>query len=80
MLLVNLYPRIEQKIAIIVAIVGVGLVSYVVLLAASPISRIIGDRGRTVFTKIMALLLGAIGVQFVINGVKPVLLEIMKAQ
>ena len=78
MLLVNLYPRFEQKVAIIVAIIGVGLVSYVVLLAAMPLSRIMGDRGRTVFTKIMSLLLGAIGVQFIINGVKPVLLGIMK--
>ena len=43
-----------------------------------PLSRIIGDRGRAVFTKIMSLLLGAIGIQFIINGLKPVILEIMK--
>jgi multiple antibiotic resistance protein len=79
MVLVNLYPRIEQKLAVIVAIAGVGLVSYVVLLAAVPISRVIGDRGRAVFSKIMALLLGAIGIQFIINGVKPVMLDIMRA-
>jgi multiple antibiotic resistance protein len=79
MLLVNLYPRLEQKIAVIVAIFGVGVVSYVVLLAALPLSRFIGDRGRAVFTKVMALLLGAIGIQFIINGLKPVLMEILKA-
>ena len=78
MLLVNLYPRIDQKIAVIVAIFGVGLASYVVLLAALPLSRFIGDRGRAVFTKVMALLLGAIGVQFIINGLKPVLSEIIQ--
>lgn len=78
MLLVNLYPRVEQKLAVIVAIFGVGLVSYVVLLAAVPLSRFIGDRGRAVFTKVMALLLGAIGVQFIINGLKPVLMEIIQ--
>ena len=38
----------------------------------------IGNRGRAVFTKIMSLLLGAIGIQFIINGVKPVIFEIMK--
>jgi small neutral amino acid transporter SnatA (MarC family) len=32
-----------------------------------------------VFTKIMSLLLGAIGIQFIINGLKPVIIEIMKA-
>lgn len=79
MVLVNLYPDLEQKIAVIVAIATVGALSYLVLLAATPISRVIGPRGRTVFTKIMSLLLGAIGIQFIINGLKPVLIEIMKA-
>lgn len=78
MLLVNLYPRLDQKIAVTVAIVGVGLVCYVVLLAAVPLSQWIGDRGRAVFSKVMALLLGAIGVQFIINGLKPVLMEIIR--
>jgi multiple antibiotic resistance protein len=79
MVLVNLYKGVEQKLAVMVAIIAVGAVSYVVLLAAMPLSRVIGDRGRAVFAKIMALLLGAIGIQFIINGVKPVMVDIMKA-
>lgn len=79
MLLVNLYPRYDQKLAVLLAIAGVGVASYVVLLAAVPLSRFIGDRGRAVFTKVMALLLGAIGIQFIINGLKPVLMEIIRA-
>lgn len=78
MVLVNLYRGVEQKLAIIVAIVTVGVCCWLVLLAAHPLSRIIGDRGRAVFSKIMALLLGAIGIQFIINGVKPVMVEIMR--
>jgi multiple antibiotic resistance protein len=78
MLLVNLYPKFEQKLAVIVAIFGVGIASYLVLLAAVPLSRWMGDRGRAIFTKVMALLLGAIGVQFIINGLKPVLMEIIQ--
>lgn len=77
MVLVNLYPGLEQKVAVTVAIAAVGAVSYVVLLAALPISHVMGDRGRAVFTKVMALLLGAIGVQFIINGLKPVVMEIL---
>ena len=65
-------------IFLIIFIAGVGLISILVLLAAMPISRVIGDRGRAVSSKILALLLGAIGIQFIINGVKPVLLDIMK--
>jgi multiple antibiotic resistance protein len=79
MLLVNLYPRYDQRGALLIAIAGVGAISYVVLLAAVPLSRFIGDRGRAVFTKVMALLLGAIGIQFIINGLRPVLMEIMRA-
>jgi multiple antibiotic resistance protein len=79
MVLVTTYPGIEQKVAIIAAIAVTGLMSYVVLLAADPLSRLIGDRGRAVFAKVMSLLLGAIGIQFIINGVKPVMLEIMRA-
>ena len=79
MLLVNLYPRYDQRLALLLAIAGVGVVSYVTLLAAVPLSRFIGDRGRAVFTKVMALLLGAIGIQFIINGLRPVLMEILRA-
>jgi multiple antibiotic resistance protein len=79
MVLVNLYPRFEQKIAVTIAICAVGAASYLVLLSALPLSHMIGDRGRAVFSKIMALLLGAIGIQFIINGVKPVMVDIMRA-
>lgn len=79
MVLVNLYPGLEQKLAVIIAITAVGLISYVVLLSAVPISRIMGDRGRAVFAKIMSLLLGAIGIQFIINGLKPVFVDILRA-
>jgi multiple antibiotic resistance protein len=79
MLLVNSYPRYDQKMAVAVAIVGVGIVSYLFLLAAAPLSHLIGDRGRAVFTKVMSLLLGAIGIQFIINGLKPVLMEIIRS-
>ena len=79
MVLVNLYRGVENRLAVIVAILAVGLVSYIVLLAAGPLSRVIGDRGRLVFAKVMALLLGAIGIQFMINGIKPVIVEIIRA-
>lgn len=78
MVLVNLHEGPAGKVALFIAIVGTGLVSWIVLLAATPLSRVIGDRGRAVFSKIMALLLGAIGIQFVINGFKPVAIEILR--
>ena len=79
MVLINLYPGVEQKMAVIVAIAAVGVISWLVLLAAVPLSRLVGNRGRAVFSKIMALLLGAIGIQFIINGIKPVALELLRS-
>jgi multiple antibiotic resistance protein len=79
MLLVNSYRGYDQKMAVALAICGVGVVSYIFLLAAVPLSRFIGNRGRAVFTKVMSLLLGAIGIQFIINGLKPVLMEIIRS-
>src|SRR5437867_12549362 len=80
MVLVNLYPRIEQKMAVLVAIAAVGAVSWVVLLAAMPLSRMIGDRGCAVVPKLMALLLGAIGLQFLINRITHVVVAITKSR
>jgi multiple antibiotic resistance protein len=79
MVLVNLYPNWEQKIALMISVAGVGLVSYLALLVAVPLSKMIGERGQLIFSKIMALLLGAIGVQFVLNGLKPIVVEMMRA-
>lgn len=79
MVLVNLYPQWSQRLALIGAIAAVAIISYVVLLMAQPLSNVIGERGRVVFTKVMALLLAAIGVQFVINGLRPLLVEMIKA-
>jgi multiple antibiotic resistance protein len=79
MVLVNLYPTFQQKLAVIAAIIGVGLTAYLVLLAAYPLSHLMGERGRLVFSKVMALLLGAIGVQFIINGIRPLMIEMIRA-
>ena len=70
MVLVNLYKTMPQRLALMVAIGAVGVVSWLTLLAAVPLSRFVSERARAVFAKIMALLLGAIGVQFVLNAIE----------
>jgi multiple antibiotic resistance protein len=54
-------------IAIGVAIVG--MISYVVLKAATRLSRILGVAGMNAMARIMGFLLICIGVQFIINGI-----------
>ncbi|MBW3564665.1 MAG: MarC family protein [Acidobacteria bacterium] len=70
MVFVNLYRDFEQRLAVIGAIFAVGIAAWLVMLIAVPVSRLIGERGQAVFAKVMALLLGAIGVQFIINGIR----------
>jgi multiple antibiotic resistance protein len=54
-------------IAIGIAITGV--ISYVVLKAATRLSRVLGVAGMNAMARIMGFLLICIGVQFIINGV-----------
>ena len=73
----SVQQTIEAKLAVFGGIAAIGLASYLILLAALPISRFIGVRGRVVFDKVMGLLVGAIGVQFIIDGVRPLAKEIL---
>jgi multiple antibiotic resistance protein len=77
MLLVALHSSLEARLAVLGGIAAIGIASYLVLLAALPISRFIGVRGRVVFDKVMGLLVGAIGIQFIIDGVRPLAKEML---
>jgi len=54
-------------IAVGIAIVGV--ISYIVLRAATKLSKVLGVAGMNAMARIMGFLLICIGVQFIINGV-----------
>ena len=49
------------------------LAAYATLRAAKYLFRLLGTTGLNLFSRIMGLLLTAIGVQFVINGMRDVL-------
>ena len=46
------------------------LVTYVFLLASPPLERLLGRTGTVVITRLLGMLLAALSVQFVIDGVK----------
>jgi MarC family membrane protein len=54
---------------IIVAIMAIGLVAFMM---ASPINKVIGKTGANVLTRLLGVLLAALSVQFVIDGVMAV--------
>ncbi len=62
-------PGEAERLLLALAIVLVFLVSYLILLHATTIYRLLGTTGTKVVTRLMGLLLAAIAVQFVIDGI-----------
>ena len=49
---------------------GMILVTFVFLLASAPLERLLGRTGTLVITRLLGMLLAALAVQFVIDGVR----------
>ena len=62
--------RMSALVGIIGAIVAL---SFAVFLAADRLDRYLGDTGRNVLTRLLGVLLSALAVQFVADGVKAIL-------
>ena len=58
--------------------VGIALVVWIVLRAAEPIARVIGRTGINVGTRLMGLILAALAVEFIVDGLKT-LLPVLKS-
>lgn len=64
---------ITNYILIIAAIVLTSLAAYVVLRLAPKIVSVLGKTGMNGFTRMMGFIALCIGVQFIINGIRPIL-------
>jgi len=60
------------------AVIAVLATAWVVLTAAPRLIWFFGQTGLNVMTRIMGLLVAVIGVQFIVDGVRPVLVEILR--
>lgn len=58
------------EIAVYAALAAVLLVTFTTLVATELIERLLGDTGINVLTRLFGMLLGALAVQFVLDGVK----------
>ncbi|MGH9441987.1 MAG: MarC family protein [Thermoanaerobaculia bacterium] len=66
--------------AALAAAIGVAIaLTWVILLAAPTIVARIGRTGQRIVAKIMGLITCVIGVQFIINGITPVAVQILKS-
>ncbi len=68
-----------DEAAVYVAIVGVMAIAWMLLRVAPMMLRRFGRTGLNVMTRVMGLLVMVVGVQFVINGVRAVTLDILRA-
>jgi multiple antibiotic resistance protein len=66
-----------HTVAFFAALCGALALTALVLVVSPRIVRLAGRSGIEVITKVMGLIVCAIGIQFVIDGVRPVLLEIL---
>ncbi len=77
MVLTNLSKSIGQRILVIVAIFFTSFCSYLILRTSRHLLGVLGQTGLNVLERLMGLLLAVISVQFVVDGLKQVIREIM---
>ncbi|BCA59753.1 MarC family protein [Sphingomonas sp. HMP6] len=70
MLLMSRNEGIERSLVVLGALATILLLTLVALLAAGPIMRVLGAKIEAVITRLLGVLLAALAVQFVIDGVK----------
>ena len=70
--------NVEMKLILIISILVICIITYLVLIAASPIMRVLGETGNKIMLRLMGLIVMVIGVEFFFAGLKPFVKEMMK--
>ena len=70
MLMMSRNHGIENVVVVLAALLTILLLTLAALLAAGPIMRVLGAKIEAVITRLLGVLLAALAVQFVIDGVK----------
>ncbi|MBC2669188.1 MarC family protein [Novosphingobium piscinae] len=73
MLLMARAQGTEQTLVILAALLAVMLLTFLALIGARPLIRLLGDRVEAVITRLLGVLLAALAVQFVIDGLRSAL-------
>lgn len=70
--------KIPQKIVLIASITIVMLLTYLILYSSSKIIKILGETGNNVMMRLMGLIVMVIAVEFLFDGLKPILQDIIR--
>ena len=79
MLLMGQSSSALHTTALFVALALAIMLTFVVLLLAPRVMSRLGAAGTQLVTKVMGLIVLVIGVQFILDGIKPIAIEILKA-
>ena len=69
----------EMKLTLILSIAVIYLITYLILRASSKLVGILGETGNNVMMRLMGLILMVIAVECFVGGLKPILIDIIKA-
>ncbi|MCB2089596.1 MAG: MarC family protein [Sphingomonadaceae bacterium] len=69
MLLQNEAEGTEESLVVLAALGTVLLLTAIALIAAGPLIRLLGDRVEAVITRLLGVLLAALAIQYVIDGI-----------
>ncbi len=79
MLLMGQSPSVLHTSALLLALLLAILATFVVLVLAPKLLSRLGKAGTQLVTKVMGLIVLVIGVQFIIDGMRPIAIEILRA-
>ena len=66
----------SEGLITLISIIVVTVITYLVLLSSEPINRILGNCGSMIITRVFAIFIAAFAVQFIINGVSELVVQI----
>ncbi|MEZ5809917.1 MAG: MarC family protein [Rhizobiaceae bacterium] len=58
------------RVALVAIILAICALTWVVFLLSEPVDRLLGETGRTILTRLLGVILAALAVQFVADGVR----------
>ncbi len=77
MVLINLSKSVTQRAMVVLAILVTSLACYFILKESGRLLKILRKTGLNVLSRLMGLLLAVIAVQFVVDGIKEMLVQVL---
>jgi len=68
-----------ETIVLLVSFIGVGISSFLILWSSTKVSKVLGETGNKVLMRLMGLIVMVIAVEFLLSGLKPVMIDVLKS-